>query len=466
MQALCFLFAAFLCAVLATVQGSGLIDGKKETCMESWRRQYQGIGIFGGIPPGVKGADEVVADCVGRGFVSWSVDDSFLVCLPRYCYPHLCEAAFGATDVNKSGAPVRFDRMIPLRHLRLDFIIAGFSHSGTSTLHNALFEHGSVEMRSTMEEARGELHEFFWKSSFSEESITETFGSLVGNQNKTRGARSTWAVVDSAVMQRLSTIPQLKIIIIIRDPMSQLDSMLTQGFAFISPQVHLAELRVLFPASMMGRNVAPYFPPSRVLLLPFIWLRMAQSEIVDTVLYFLGLPQHTKEQRSWLHRRDPVVRLPGLRQGLCDISANFVAQGKTSRPEFSLPVRSLLHAAFALERVVIRLSLTAHRWPKPHLDTQRCPDDVSPLSREVEVGATAFCAVMEHSVTSMALPKQCSLGADCQRCCFLEFEQCIMKDCCERVAATLYSAALPALREALCGHPYGCSSRVRNFQSP
>ena len=58
-----------------------------------------------------------------------------------------------------------------------------------------------------------------------------------------RGLRATWAATERTVLARLAAShPRLRLVMVVRDPLSQLDSMVSHGMAFYSPLGQATEL--------------------------------------------------------------------------------------------------------------------------------------------------------------------------------------------------------------------------------
>jgi len=483
-------------------------DQSDAVCLREWDRLIPVVRQFRFTSPhNFEEADDAVSVCEDVFMTSWSIASSFLLCAPKECLPRMVSEVLaldavqrwlftspqpeGISDIlaglgnrgvaavastfSEQPLPPIVQRMTSSRGFDLDFVLAGFSHSGTTTLHRALIDHPAVSMHSTDSIGGGELHEFFWFSSFTSDIVAETLGSLL--TNTTRGARATWASTEEQVMRRLSKIPGLKVIVVLRDPVAQLDSMLSHGFSFFSPFGQETGLAILHTGTIFARHVLAFWPRSRVLPVPFVQLKMAPNATMDRVFRFLGLSAGITgrggSRRHWLHRRPARLPIPKSqwRQGLCDIPAEWrpsVGQGDL---DLGLPLRSLIRARFAPERRLIDAFLGDFGWPEPRLDVHSCPDDTSmPVSdHEYVPGAHDLCAAGAALVAMGRLRPECAASDFCPRCCaFLQARCDFFWECCFPMQEAVRTAGLPALREALCGTPHGggCCFGVGSLQSP
>lgn len=476
-----------------------------QSCAKHWRHNVSVARRMPFTSPGnFELADGYVQQCQDVGMTAWSVNDHFMVCAPRRCsrravtrhivpevlrrwlfaseppagadadhvFAKDCTNRTGECDLGQHGAVLK--RLAPQQSIRLDFVIAGFSHSGTTTLHRAFNDHPDISMLSAESDGGGELHEFFWFASYTEDSLEEALGHL--RQDAVRGVRSTWVAMEERVMQRLAKIPDLRIIVVFRDPVAQLDSMVSHGFGFFSPLGQDAGLSVVHPASSFAKNILPYWPRTNLLAIPFVHLKIDLSGTMARVFGFLGLNSSSVgtsgSKRHWLHRRPARLPVPRqiFRQSLCDIPRDWQPSPAVGLFNFNLPFRTLLYGYFALERRLVDAFLGDNGWPEPRLDLHTCDDDTSlPRSEhEYSPGAHEFCTAAEALASEGHVPKNCLLGDFCQRCCVFLQARCPQYwECCRTTQDALRAVMLPALQEALChSRSGGCCAAVGHLQSP
>lgn len=468
---------------------TGAVDA---ACLREWKTRLQESRQFSSASPnGFDEADAATTGCDARGMASWDIaNGEFLLCAPRACgeravarlaglavrWHSRAAGSIGAPELRNATVP-RVARIVPISSLQLDFVVAGFSHSGTTSLHRALNDHPDVDMHSAEAEDGGELHELFWYTRLSANTVAKTFAGF--RANATRGVRSTWAVTEDRVIKRLATIPNLKVILVLRDPLSQLDSMLGHGFGFFSPFGQEAGLTLLHSASILAKHALGYWPASRVLPVPFAQLKTAPGATIERVYQFLGLDPKlagtSARHRHWLHRRP--ARLPvspeRWKQSLCDIRVDWRPMPLEGQVDLGLPLRALLRAHFAPERRLLEAFLGDYEWPPPRLDMHACPGDTSPGRHEHEYvpGAHDFCEAAKVFVRAGRIRASCLAGDACQRCCvFLQARCEAFWECCAPVQAAIREATLPSLRQALCGSSSGrwggCCAAVGSLQSP
>ncbi|CAK0804672.1 unnamed protein product [Prorocentrum cordatum] len=218
---------------------------------------------------------------------SWRVERNLVVCLPRICTPRFMAAGLlkhtvpallvrDVAGVDLDSASVNITdavRLQPLSSVHLDFIIAGYCHSGTTSLHHHLRSHPSVDMW------HKEVHELLWQPVFTRAELRHLTSM---RRDRTRGIRSTWAGTAPGLFNRLSALPSRpKMIVMARDPLSQLDSILSHGTtAFFNPIGQELGMDLVRTGTNAVYNMQASMLEERVLVVPTLRLSIAPDETI------------------------------------------------------------------------------------------------------------------------------------------------------------------------------------------
>eukprot|EP00929_Paragymnodinium_shiwhaense_P058471 TRINITY_DN29279_c0_g1_i2.p1 TRINITY_DN29279_c0_g1~~TRINITY_DN29279_c0_g1_i2.p1 ORF type:complete len:460 (+),score=77.93 TRINITY_DN29279_c0_g1_i2:221-1600(+) len=448
-----------------------------KVCLRQVLEHFYDLLPYHLLPHSDLDADSAVAGCVQSGFFSWGLGFGsrrlLLFCAPKLCrrryllveiVPLLLQQWSKKLDLNFSAFnDTDLERMQPISSLKLDFIIAGYCHSGTSTLHELLRSHPDVDMPSH------EVHELHFRNSYSQRDL-RSLSSL--QKEKVCGLRSTWAATDRRVMQRLSRIPSLVAVVLIRDPLSQLDSILSQGTtAFFNPLGQEIGMELLRTATNVLYFAQDFVADGRVLLVPSVQLSRTPQQVYDQVCKWLGLRQGQIGGYRRFHTRPGrfPVRSP---QSLCDVDPEWRPPIAELPENASLRFLDLLDASLARERVRQMELLRMVGWGAPLLENFNC-DRTTSRSKSDDAAALGmpggFCSVVASMVRSGSLPADCPVGRQCVACCVEQQGACSFdRSCCAPVMDILWRAAGAAVRRAFCGHATngkeGCCTRF--LQTP
>lgn len=296
----------------------------------------------------------------------------------------------------------------------IDFVIVGFPSSGTTTLAHELRQHPRIVIPD---------HEdpFFWVNVFTSSTarkwsrkykakLEEKQAHLPKWRRVLVGIKEPLMVMSETAMNNVAKMPNIKVIVLLREPISLLQSWIRHAVDWINPHGDAIPICALLQYRVISTFVLPLIPRDRLLLVPTEAMRRDPHFTSQRILDFLGVAPvegHVPfAHKSWQNRWD---------SEFCSVVGRCFTFCRSKGSDI-LPV---LHAAVAPEVVLLEQLLAQDGWPSHLHGLQRrwfCPH---PPLRE-----TRAAAVSEER------PGLCQLNPERSRLCFASLDEC--QQCCEQ----------------------------------
>lgn len=333
----------------------------------------------------------------------------------------------------------------------LDFAVIGFPLSGTTSLASELASHPEIFMLP-------EEDQVFWRPSLSSaEAFEWRRPYLEGQQKKQRhtenkvllGLKEPMMIYQRAVMERVLRVPNIKVIILLRDSMAMLESWLNHGCAWETPFGDHLGLRAVLHAQFVKdlNSTAPGgLDVDRVLLLPSRALAQDPWIAYDLVFRFLGVSRLPKNHTFGPHQHTRrITHGCGLRKKCFSSCAHR-------------SLREPLRAAFKLNAYIMEDMLLSLGWRPSAASMQ--PVHCTDLLEQSSAVQTGICRTRILS--------NCFDGDTdaCQQCCehrrncnTHKWRACCAWGSKEELLRNLQTAEIE-IRQELCGpgpnHRHGC----------
>mmetsp|Transcript_108911 Transcript_108911/g.318723 ORF Transcript_108911/g.318723 Transcript_108911/m.318723 type:complete len:548 (-) Transcript_108911:35-1678(-) len=326
-------------------------------------------------------------------------------------------------------------------------VIAGFALSGTTSMATELRRHPQIAIP---------RHEssVYWSFIFTPRFVRQQVEPYRLAEAKKRaalpansslpillGLKDPFLAYSINGLQAASRVKDLKVIVMLRDPISLIQTWINRGAEWINPLGDPMGYYVglQYRATL---QILKVIPEERLLLVPTIALSRAPMLAYKRVMQFLGLPEKTK--RPFTIRENQFQR-PCLFGGCFDFCR---APGG---------LLAAAHALYRLEARGVEALLRRQGWPEglvgllPALPA-RCPNWVTPReapAHEAEADP-GICYAMHFG------PSKCFESmADCLACCE-SHDNCPLDSrrhntCCVPLESALLKRARMLTRRALCG---------------
>jgi len=178
------------------------------------------------------------------------------------------------------------EEMRPISEAHVDFAIIGSPKCGTTSLRSNLMTHPEIQFSSQFEDP------WFWTWRRTREEIKrfELFYNKSHPEGKRvlRGVNDPVLVYQSQAVSTLSSLANVKVILLLRDPVDHLESWINFGHwpFFWGGQLHM---QGMMAASVVRRNVHPWFSFQQTLVVPLEAFRYDAAGTYRKVTDFLGI---------------------------------------------------------------------------------------------------------------------------------------------------------------------------------
>jgi len=321
-------------------------------------------------------------------------------------------------------ARIRMDLVInfpdDVEHPKIEFVIAGFPLSGTTTLFEALKQHPQIV---------GVKHEdsMLWKHMHTHrdtikwskqyfKALDKKKATLPANFSKrfVFGLKEPMMVYSSLVVQALARAKRLKIIVMVREPFAMVESWIKHASNWITPHGDALDYHAALQHRTLTQLLLNRVPKNRILLVPTAALAREPMKTYQRVLRFIGLDGRTtmgQQALAYAKRRNKWVPVCTWFGGgcfrLCD-------------PPNAL-FRDLLFAFLNADRVYTDKLLEDHGWPAQLRGIMRPPKC---LSQKQVIPDDELSMGICSAASGFATQSCFQADAECMSCCFRMEGEC------------------------------------------
>jgi len=209
-----------------------------------------------------------------------------LVTRPELSTPMVAQMVVGALPTLSLANLPPLEEMRPISDAHVDFAIIGSPKCGTTSLRSNLMEHPEIQFSSQFEDP------WFWTWRRTREEIQrfDAFYNKSHPEGKRvlRGLNDPILVYQSQAVATLSSLANVKVILLVRDPVDHLESWINFGHwpFFWGGQLHM---QGMMAASVIRRNVHPWFSFEQTLVVPLEAFRYDAAGTYRKVTDFLGI---------------------------------------------------------------------------------------------------------------------------------------------------------------------------------